>query len=118
MNSSTRYPRLIAAWACVALLLAFSSLLFAQSERARIVGTVTDPQGAVVTGAKVSVMNTATGVATPTVTDSEGRYQALELPIGSYKVRVERDGFKTTETTSYTLEINQVLRLDVKLQLG
>jgi hypothetical protein len=112
-----QFPRLFAAWACV-LLLTFSSLLFAQSERARIVGTVTDPQGAVVVGAKVSVINTATGVATAAVTDSEGRYQALELPIGAYKVKVERDGFKTTETAAYTLEINQALRVDVRLAIG
>src|SRR5262245_1042770 len=112
-----QFPRLFAAWACV-LLLTFSSLLFAQSERARIVGTVTDPQGAVVVGAKVSVINTATGVATAAVTDNEGRYQALELPIGAYKVKVERDGFKTTETAAYTLEINQALRVDVRLAIG
>jgi hypothetical protein len=100
------------------LVLAFSTQGFAQSERARIIGTVTDPQGAVVLGAKVTVTNVATGTQTTSTTDQEGRYQALELPIGSYKVKVEREGFKTTETSAYTLEINQVLRLDVKLPVG
>ena len=69
----TQSPGLIAVWACVVFLLSFSSLLFAQSERARIVGIVTDPQSAVVVGAKVSVTNTATGVVTTTVTDSDRR---------------------------------------------
>ncbi|HKF21532.1 MAG TPA: TonB-dependent receptor [Candidatus Angelobacter sp.] len=109
----------VAAMLCAAtLLLASSSQLFAQSERARIIGTVTDPQGAVVPGAKVTVTNVATGIETKSTTDQEGRYQAPELPIGSYKVKVERDGFKTTETSAYTLEINQVLRLDVRLPVG
>ncbi len=104
-------------WA-VCLLLALSPLVLAQSERARIIGTVTDPQGAVVQGATVTVTNVATGIETKSKTDQEGRYQASELPIGSYKVKVEHEGFKTTETPSYALEINQVLRLDVKLPVG
>lgn len=100
------------------MLLAISAPGFAQSERARIIGTVTDPQGAVIPNAKVTVTNQATGVETKSTTDGEGRYQALELPIGSYKVKVEHEGFKTTETSAYTLEINQVLRLDVRLAVG
>ncbi|HMF91314.1 MAG TPA: carboxypeptidase regulatory-like domain-containing protein [Candidatus Angelobacter sp.] len=109
----------LAALVCAAtLLLASPSRLLAQSERARIIGTVTDPQGAVVPGAKVTVTNVATGLETKSTTDQEGRYQAPELPIGSYKIKVEREGFKTTETAAYTLEINQVLRLDVKLPVG
>lgn len=100
------------------LLLVFCSQLVAQSARARIIGTVTDPQGAVVPGAIVTVTGVATGVQTKTTTDQEGHYQAIELPIGTYKVKVTRDGFKTTETSPYTLEINQVLRVDVKLPIG
>jgi outer membrane receptor protein involved in Fe transport len=99
-------------------LFACSSSLLAQSARARIIGTVTDPQGAVVPGAEVTVTNVATGVGTKATTDQEGRYQALELPIGDYRVKVARQGFKTTETAKYTLEINQVLRVDVHLPVG
>lgn len=102
-----------------ALILAvLASYGLAQSARARIIGTVTDPQGAVVPKATISVTNVATGVQTRTVTDSDGNYQALELPIGPYKVKVEKEGFTTTETTAYTLEINQVQRIDVRLKLG
>jgi hypothetical protein len=104
-------------YVCI-LLLAFSSQVVAQSARARIVGTVKDPQGAVVAGANVSVINVATGVQTPTVTDAQGSYQALELPIGTYKVKVERSGFSSAETVAYTLEINQVQRIDITLKLG
>ena len=65
--------------------------LAAQSARARIVGTVKDTQGAVLPGATVIVTNTGTGVATKTTTDQNGSYAALELPIGSYKVKVLMD---------------------------
>lgn len=100
------------------LVLTVSSQLYAQSERARIIGTVSDPQGAVIPGAAVTVTNVATGVATKTTTDAQGQYQAPELPIGAYKVKVEHEGFKTVETVAYTLEINQVQRIDVRLLLG
>lgn len=99
-------------------LFACSSSLLGQSARARIIGTVTDPQGAVVPGAEVTVTNVATGIKNKATTDQEGHYQALELPIGDYRVKVERQGFKTTETAKYNLEINQVLRIDVRLPIG
>lgn len=100
------------------LLLAFSAQMMAQSARARIVGTVKDPQGAVVAGATVTVTNVATGVESKAVTDHEGSYQALELPIGAYRVKVQLEGFTTAETVAYTLEINQVQRIDVTLKVG
>ena len=104
-------------YVCI-FMLAFGSQVVAQSARARIVGTVKDPQGAVVAGANVSVINVATGVQNQAVTDSQGSYQALELPIGTYKVKVEHNGFSTAETVAYTLEINQVQRIDITLKLG
>jgi len=119
MRANSRFSSTLAALVCTTfLVLALSSAVFAQSARARIIGTVTDPQGAVVPNAKVTVINTATGVETKSTSDPEGRYQAVELPIGSYKVRVEHEGFKTTETSVFTLDINQILRLDVKLAVG
>ncbi|HZD95906.1 MAG TPA: carboxypeptidase regulatory-like domain-containing protein, partial [Candidatus Sulfotelmatobacter sp.] len=96
----------------------FNIQLVAQSARARIVGTVKDSQGAVLPGATIIVTNTGTGVETRTTTDQGGSYQALELPIGSYKVKVQRAGFNTAETVAYTLEINQVQRIDVTLRVG
>ncbi|HEY6349247.1 MAG TPA: TonB-dependent receptor [Candidatus Angelobacter sp.] len=114
-----RFPRPAVILAIAAVLaLTVSSPLFAQSERARIIGTVTDPQGAVVPGASVTVTNVATGVSSKTTTDPQGQYQAPELPIGAYKVKVEHEGFKTIETEAYTLEINQAQRIDVKLPVG
>src|SRR5690242_11112682 len=102
----------------IVLVAAMCASMAAQSERARIIGTVTDPQGAVIPAAVVSVTNVATGVVAKATTDAQGQYQAPELPIGTYRVKVEHDGFKTTETAAYTLDINQVLKIDVKLPLG
>jgi hypothetical protein len=100
------------------LLLALGSQMMGQSARARIVGTVKDPQGAVLPGAHVTVTNVATGVESKAVSDNDGSFQVLELPIGAYKVKVESDKFATVETVPYTLEINQVQRIDVTLKVG
>ncbi len=102
----------------VLVILTLSLQLWGQSERARTIGTVTDPQGAVVPGANVTVTNIATDVAQKAITDQQGQYQVPELPIGRYMVKVEHAGFKTIETTSYKLEINQILRVDVRLPIG
>jgi len=101
-----------------ALLLLLCVQLPAQSARARMTGTVSDPQGAVVPGATVTVINVGTGIESKAITGQDGHYETLDLPIGSYKIKVEREHFKTTETPAYKLEISQVLKVDVKLSLG
>src|SRR5579864_9561081 len=98
--------RVVVLVSAIVMILAVASAVYGQSERGRIIGTVTDPQGAVVPDATVTVTNVATGIASKTTTDQQGQYQAPELPIGAYKVKVARRGFKTTETVSYAIEIN------------
>src|SRR5689334_15543845 len=99
-------------------LLLFGSAAWSQSARSRILGRVLDPQGAVVAGANVTVTNTQTGVESHTVTASDGTYQILELPIGTYKVTADKTGFTKAVTPPYTLEINQAQRVDVQLKVG
>jgi outer membrane receptor protein involved in Fe transport len=118
MNAIGRSQLMRLAVTISAMILALSTWVNAQSARARIAGTVKDQQGGVVQGAKVTVTNIATALATSTVTDTDGSYQALELPIGTYKVTVEKDGFSTARTGEYTLEINQVQRVDIILRIG
>ena len=74
----------------VVVLAALSVPLAAQDAYGRVVGTVSDPQGAVISGAKITVTNTDTGVKSTTVTDSTGAYQVLRLPIGMYQVTAEQ----------------------------
>jgi hypothetical protein len=101
----------------VGLYLACSSAS-AQTATGRIIGTVSDPLRAVVAGAKITVINTGTNASWSTVTNGDGFYQVLELPIGSYSVNVEHKGFSTVVTTPQPLDINQSLRIDVQIKVG
>jgi hypothetical protein len=96
----------------------FTVLASAQNTSGRIIGTVTDTQGAAIAGAKITVTNTGTSVVSDTVTNNEGYYQVLELPVGSYTVSFERPGFAKSVTAATPLDINQSLRIDVHLKPG
>src|SRR5581483_10200867 len=76
------------------LLVLCSPWLLAQDATGRIVGTVSDPTGAVVPGVHVVVTNAATHVTRDTTTDASGYYQVLSLPVGNYTVSVDHKGFK------------------------
>ncbi len=81
--------------ACV-LLVAFSGLAF--SQEATIVGSVTDPSGAVIPGAKVVITNTDKNQSTDAVTNDSGNFVAPSLTIGHYSVKAEVAGFKALRT--------------------
>lgn len=98
--------------------LVFAVFASAQNTSGRIIGTVTDTQNAAIAGAKITVTNRGTNVVSDTVTNNEGYYQVLELPIGSYTVSVEHAGFAKSVTEATSLDINQSLRIDVHLKPG
>ena len=98
--------------------LLFAADAIAQQATAKIVGTITDPQGLVVTGVKITVTNRATNVSTETTSDKGGFYQVLNLPIGSYRIVARHEGFRPLEVLTAPLEINQSFRADLKLQVG
>src|SRR5260370_35255507 len=82
---------------CFILLVVLALLglpLVAQDATGRIIGVVTDPSGGVITNAKVTVTNVATGISNTTTTGSDGAYQVLLRPIGSYQVTAEVPGFR------------------------
>jgi Carboxypeptidase regulatory-like domain/TonB dependent receptor-like, beta-barrel len=111
------YPwRMLIAFVCSLFLVSFPVL--AQNSTGRIIGTVTDAQGAAIAGAKVTVTNTATNFHWETVSGSDGTYQVLELPIGNYSVTAEHEGFTKVVTAALPLEINQSLRIDVHMKVG
>jgi hypothetical protein len=101
--------------ACLLLLRPFT---YAQQPTGRILGVVTDPQGAMVPGVAITVTNVATGIKYKTTTDKDGAYQALNLPIGAYTVTAERPGFRKMVVNAGQLEINQSLKIDVALRVG
>src|SRR5579862_96393 len=101
----------------VFILLAALSLS-AQTFRGTILGTVTDPSGAVVPGAKVTVKNTGTGLARSTETSADGSYSSPELPIGTYSVTVVQQGFQTFVVTGVTVDVAGERRVDAALKAG
>src|SRR3984893_3703377 len=90
----------------------------AQEASGRVLGVVTDPSGSLIPNAKVTVTNVDTGIGSETVTKEDGSYQVLLLPVGSYRVAAEAQGFRRSVTASQKLEINQSLKIDVKLEVG
>ena len=101
---------------CVTLL--FAADATAQQATARIVGTVTDAQGAVVPGVEITVTNTATNVSTATTSGRDGFYQVLNLPIGTYRIVARHEGFRPLEMVTPLLEINQSFRANLTIQVG
>src|SRR6202165_4675268 len=82
-----------------------------------IVGTVADPTGAVVSGAKVFITNKGTGQVMTTTTTSSGTFASGALTPGEYTVRVEGQGFKTAQL-SVVVEVNTTGSANMKLALG
>jgi outer membrane receptor protein involved in Fe transport len=87
----------------------------AQTFRGTILGTVTDPQGAVVPSAAVTARNTGTGLERTTTTDGEGNYVIAELPIGTYEVRVRQTNFVEARVSGVVVEVAGERRVDVAL---
>jgi hypothetical protein len=81
--------------------------LFAQESTARLLGTVTDPTGAVVPRASIVAKNIATGLEKKAQANESGDYSIPLLPIGQYTVIGEAAGFKTSTITGLTLQVNQ-----------
>jgi Carboxypeptidase regulatory-like domain/TonB-dependent Receptor Plug Domain len=93
-------------------------ILDAQDVFGRISGTVTDPSGAVVAKAKVTITNEATKVKAASETDESGFYVAPNLIVGSYSVTIEQKGFKTSTKTGNVLVAGGRLTVDLTLALG
>ncbi len=92
--------------------------LSAQTFRGTILGTVTDPTGAVVAGAKVTVKNVGTGLERTTNTSADGSYSLPELPIGTYTVTVTLAGFQTSVTTGVNVDVATERRVDAAMKTG
>src|SRR5215204_6669488 len=93
-------------------------LLAQRADRATISGVVTDPQGAAVPGATVTIRNEATGVRTVQVTNAAGAYTSPPLVLGRYSVTVDLTGFKKAVSSGILLEGGDQVRQDMILQVG
>src|SRR5260370_18453191 len=101
----------------VVFLLATACAL-AQTSTSELFGRVRDNTGAVVPGASVTLTNDQTGVTYKQRTTDSGLYSFPALPVGSYTITVEVQGFKTARLTRNTLVVNTPLAVDVTLEVG
>ena len=102
------------------LVLAFvPTTLFAQgSDRGTLVGTVTDPSGAVVPGVKITVDNADTGASRSVDSGAVGYYSFPNLPVGDYAVKAEAEGFKQAVVENIRMEVGATFRADISLEVG
>lgn len=107
---------LLAIWGAMSFL--SCGVARAQEATGKVVGTILDQQGAVIQGATVIVTNTATGVPSTGVSDKNGYFEVPNLPIGTYNVTVEQQGFEKTITQAKELQINQTLRFNITMKVG
>src|SRR4029077_4624853 len=92
--------------------------LYAQVERASIVGKITDKTGAAMTGVEVTVTHETTNTAVRVSTDDAGAFSAVNLIPGSYSVNASRTGFRPVVFRNFVLQVGQSARLDIGMEWG
>src|SRR5690349_4637644 len=100
------------------VLLILTNVLFAQTDRGTIRGTVEDTSGAAVAGAEVVATNIETGVQTTTHSTESGNYNLPNLPPGNYNVTAEKPGFKKLVRTAVRVDVAGMIGLDLQLAVG
>lgn len=105
-------------WMVVLCLVAFVPVGSAQNTGAQLTGSVTDPTGAVVPGAEVTLTAVDTGVVTEITSNQAGLYSFFNLQGGNYEVKVANKGFRDYVQRGIRIQLNEKARIDVKLELG
>lgn len=100
------------------IVLSTATLVFAQAGRGGISGTITDPSGAVVPGAKVVALNHANAVSLESVTSAAGLYSFVSLSPGTYEIIVSMKGFESVVRHNVTVNVDQVSAVSLSLQIG
>ena len=99
-------------------ILMFALTAMAQIQNGQFAGTVTDPSGAAVANAKITIANAATGLSVTATSNATGGFQVSELPPGTYKITIEAAGFKTFSDVGVTLNAGSTARVEAKMTLG
>jgi hypothetical protein len=102
----------------ICLILWTAAISLAQISTATISGTVSDSQGAMLADARILITNTETGVSTASATNKDGAYTASSLPIGSYKVEAQKEGFKTSVGGPFVLTVGESAVVHLALAVG
>src|ERR1051326_6267470 len=101
----------------VSFLMLAASVLFGQSDRGTITGTILDTSGSSIAGARITLTNAETGSVSETVSTSTGNYTIPSLPVGTYNLKVESTGFGTAVENGIKIQVAVTTRLDVTLQV-
>jgi hypothetical protein len=122
MMNSARIPiftsRCVFGFALLVCLAAVNQAAAQQTETATVSGTTMDSSGAALVGATVEARNVGTNVTQSTVSDAAGRYQILDLPIGSYEIQASLSGFEKVLHKGITLTVGANLVVDFSLPVG
>ena len=110
--------RILKALVCTLVFISAVTTIWAQGPVGTLNGTVQDQAGAVVPGATVIAINTATGEEHRTTTTSAGAYTLPYVPSGTYNIRVNAPGFRTAEASNVILRVAQVLTINLSLEIG
>src|SRR5712692_959254 len=101
------------------IVLCLSGPAFAQQgASAGVYGSVLDSQGALIPGAKVTLLHVTTNQARMAITDAAGEFRFPLLPVGEYRITVEQSGFKKYEQSGLLLQVNDNAKVDVRLEVG
>ena len=105
---------------CVPYLVLSATLVFPAHAQvsAQLSGLVTDPSGAAISGAAITVKNTGTGAVRTVSTDTSGRYQVPSLPVGEYEIRAKAPKFQEAVRTGVQLAVGQDATVDLHLAIG
>lgn len=103
--------------AVISFVVVFSTLVFAQSATTSLHGTISDVKGAVVSGASVTLTNSATGFSRTVKTDDQGAYQFIEVPPSTYLLTVTAAGFATTKRENVVLQVSSPATVNLALQV-
>src|SRR3984957_1937748 len=102
----------------IACLCLMCSTLLAQGTGGRIIGRVADSSGAVLANVKVTLANESTGITRESQTNGSGDYGFPEVPVGTYTLTFDLQGFKTSVGKGITVELNQIVTFNSTLQIG
>src|SRR5215468_9538375 len=102
----------------ICLLMVAAATAVAQFDTAVVLGTVRDPNGAILPKATVTLKNLATGVTATAQTDDDGNYQFFNVKIGAYQVTAEAQGFARAVAENIQVTVNARQRVDLALKAG
>src|SRR5262249_42807444 len=112
-----RIPRAALVFVCFAAA-STTALLHAQSTNASLTGRITDPSKSLIAGAKIAAISGSTNLRYETVTDGSGEYHLQNLPPNSYRIEIEKPGFKKLIKADVVLHVQDAIAIDFEMPLG